>query len=972
VNAELTTASAQEQTLAPGTRVRVRDEEWLVQRVDRTSDHNQVLEVVGLSELVEGKEARFIAGLENDLGGGIEVVDPAETQLVADASPHFRESRLYMESLLRKKTPTDERLHLGHRAAMDEVPYQWQPALQALDQPRQRILIADATGLGKTLEAGVLMSDLIERGRGKRILVVALKSMMMQLQKEWWSRFTIPLVRLDSRGIQRIRQRMPTGHNPFFYYDKTIISIDTLKRGAEYRAYLENCRWDIVVIDEAQNAAKRGSGAGSQRHRLARLLAQRCDTMIMLSATPHDGQPRSFASLMNMLDPTAIANPDDYTREDVEGLFVRRFKGDIQDQVDSAFQERDVQICAADATAPEESAYETLADLDLATVEGEQSGNVLFRTTLEKALFSSPAACRNTVAGRLRHLEGDGRPARRAGLQEDIDQLNALKKQLDRIDAAQFSKYQRLLALLRKEMGWNGRDAQDRLVIFSERLPTLRFLKKHLTEDLSLPEKAVAVLHGGLSDTEQQEVMEAFGNDAADVRLLLASDLAAEGINLHYLCHRLIHFDIPWSLMVFQQRNGRIDRYGQERQPQIRYLVTSPAHPKIQGDLRILKVLIEKEQQAEANIEDPASLMGVYDAREEEHLTAQAIEAGQSPEDFEEILQDDEPDAMELLLGHGGAGSDSASLYEQQAEPLSLFGGDFAYARAALAHLQEHAADPPQHELDEDVPAVYVTATDELRDRFDRLPDEAWPEHDEFALSPSADRVQEAIRESRQEQSGDWPAVQYLWKLHPVMRWLDDKVVASFRRHEAPVLALPGLTPDEHIVVCSGRVPNLKGQPLVDRWVGIRLNGDPPDDAEDSEVLLFDKVVERAGLDKPRLPNRTASDADVSDLQPLVRPAVETMREWMSDRREDFEREINADLNEQLERLEALRSRHKRQKELELGEKDLLDAVAQGREEKEKRRVDRLFDEHLDWIESTMTTEDHAHIQVVAVLTGQR
>ena len=227
---------------APGSRVVIRDEEWLVRRVDPASDGGYLLSCDGVSELVRGRATLFLTVLEDD----ILVLDPSKTELVADCSSHFNDTFLYLEAQLRRSTPNDAHLHLGHRAVMDLVPYQLDPALQALRQPRQRILMADATGLGKTLEAGILTTELIQRGRGQRILVVALKSMLTQIQKELWCRFSIPLVRLDSVGLQRVRNNIPSNHNPFNFYDRTIISVDTLKSNLEYRNYLENAWWIAV------------------------------------------------------------------------------------------------------------------------------------------------------------------------------------------------------------------------------------------------------------------------------------------------------------------------------------------------------------------------------------------------------------------------------------------------------------------------------------------------------------------------------------------------------------------------------------------------------------------------------------------------------------------------------------------------------------------------------------------------------
>ena len=384
---------------APGMRAVIRDEEWMVKKIEINSLGNRALYCIGISPLVKDREAIFLSELEQ-----IQIIDPAEVRLVADDSPFYKKALLYLESQWRQQIPTDDHLHIGHQAAMDLMSYQLDPAKLSLQRPRQRILIADTVGLGKTLEAGILMSELILRGKGKRILVVTVKSMMTQFQKEMWNRFTIPLVRLDSKRIQKVRANLPSNYNPFFYYDKTIVSIDTLKRDVEYRTHLENAYWDIIVIDEAQNVAERGDHQ-AQRSRLAKLLAEKSDTMIMLSATPHDGRAKSFASLMNMLDPTAIADPQNYTPEDIKGLCIRRFKKDVKEQVSGSFLERKITLERCHASVQEESAFELFANMQLEMdLEKKKGAGRLFKTSLEKSLFSSPAACIKSIEARLKKL----------------------------------------------------------------------------------------------------------------------------------------------------------------------------------------------------------------------------------------------------------------------------------------------------------------------------------------------------------------------------------------------------------------------------------------------------------------------------------------------------------------------------------------------------------------------------------------
>ena len=948
------------QQFAPGARVEIRDAEWVIRRVDVTSDGGYQLTCEGISELVRGKSAIFLSQLEDQ----VQVLDPKTTELVQDMSPSFRQGLLYIESQLRQATPNDERIHVATDAAMDVVPYQLDPVKQALQQPRQRILIADAVGLGKTLEAGILVTELMQRGRGKRILVLTLKSMMTQFQKEFWSRFSIPLTRLDSIGLQRVRGRIPTNHNPFYYYDKSIISIDTLKQDNEFKMYLEHAYWDIIVIDEAHNVADRGTS--SKRTELAQLLASRSDTLIMLSATPHDGKAKSFASLMNMLDPTAISDPEHYVKDDFanKGLVIRRFKKDIKDQVSTEFKERSVHAMRHAATAAEEAAYRLLLDIPF-TMSGQynqQKQAHLVRIGLQKALFSSPAACLVSVEQRIKTLQKE---ASEPAVSNEIAHLHDFNHQLQQIDNAQWSKYQAFVTLVTKTMQWSKSQADDRLVIFSERIETLRYLHQHLSQDLKLKPEQIEQLHGGMSDVEQQDIVERFGKLDSPLRVLLCSDVASEGINLHYLSHRLVHFDLPWSLMVFQQRNGRVDRYGQEKDPEIYYLITESRNETIRGDTRILEILQQKDDQAYQNIGDPATFMGVFDVSLEEEITANAMAEGVDANDFDKSYQPNEQptegdDLMALFMQCITPTADTPAEPTEviTAEPtrLSLFTNDFAFVQAALAHISDQQA--IQLRVDASKQHIQLTAPDDLRDKFRQYPSEIYPEMGDFVLTADKASYLAEVKRARNDENA-WPKSHYLWTRHPVMEWLQERMLANTGRHQALVLGLNSqLAGNQAVFIVSALIPNRKAHPVIWSWYAVHTQGD--------QVMKIETLADfLSATQLTNLPN-TQKPVDLAILNRLKSTVIDRVNQTVIAEKNVFDAKMQPKLTEQIQSLLALRDKQNAQLELALESKS--ENLRASERQKKTRYLDRVFDDYQRWIQDTWQTEPQPYIQLIAVI----
>ncbi|PRP95254.1 helicase-related protein [Enhygromyxa salina] len=963
------TPAATEVRYAAGARVEIRDEEWMVRSVQGTATGGHALRVVGVSDLVRGRESMFLDDLDQ-----VTVLDPRETALVGDDSPQYRRTRLYLESLLRQSPPTSAALTIGHRGAMNVNQYQLVPAAKALAQPRARILIADGVGLGKTLEVGVLLAELIRRGRGRRILVVALRSVLEQFQGELWARFTIPLVRLDSRGIQRVQQQIPANMNPFHFYERVIISIDTLKRDTKYRRFLDDCRWDAIVIDECQHVAERSTqkGQASMRAQLAQRLARTCDALILTSATPHDGRPESFASLMNLLDPTAVTNPSEFTNEEIGGLYVRRFKKDIEHEVSESFQDRQLVPHHVSATPAEEALLAALATAEFKTIgrlskAGEFAGSgALFRTLLKKSALSSADALLSTLSERSKHPRLS-KPDKGAGSPEAahdralIGQLSKLARSAQAGEDTQQlpSKLARLIELLRSF-------GDDRVVVFSERIHTLDMLERVLGRELGLDDGAIRLFSGSLDDTSQQQTVKDFGSRDSKIRVLLCSDAAAEGINLHFYCHRLVHYDIPWSLITLEQRNGRIDRYGQTEQPQIHYLLTRAASEGIDADMQVLDRLVQKEHEAHKNLGDVQSLLHLQDAASEEQHVLEGVAAGHSPEQI--IPEVPDPATTESFSGLDFLAELAATQAQSEREAqelelapsISLYPDDLSFTLDAFGELASAYDDIQPATAHVEASGLEIVAPPDLARRFELLPPELQRDGDgRFKLTTDREFLMREFQRAR-ERSHDWPAWDLLWPLNPISEWLCDRLVAHMTRHAAPVIGVDqGLEPGQVCFMVHAVVSNQRSQPTISQWFGLCFTSaeQPP------TVIEAAQLIAQLGLDRP-----LANDGRARDTAPLLglrELAVDAAKAHMAAVRSARAKQLKPKIRAEIRRLDSWADARLDQLDDRIAAEKR--AVRAAQLEQEKARVERLQHERKQWFQEALATDAEPYLRIAAV-----
>ena len=830
-------------------RILCRDAEWLVTRVDSASSRqDQIVHCVGADDLTRGHEAAFLTQLDK-----IDPVDPRRTRLVRDESGGYAQAKLFLEAQLRQMPLTDPDPHVEGMGAFTPMAYQKEAVQRAIMQLRPRLLLADAVGLGKTIEVGMILSELMKRGQADRILVLAKKSMLAQFQAELWNRFEIPLVRLDSTGLGKLQLKIPASKNPFEVYHRIIISIDTLKDIGRYSHFLEDTRWDVVVIDEAHNVA---GGSNPEKHlsyRLARRLARRTNSMLLTTATPHNGKRETFGRLISLLDPSAIPDPKlrEYEASDIKPFFLMRFKEDVRGEAGDNFSPRHVvplEETTIAATPEEERVYRQLANIRQRVLDKKLVSNAIVQWGMYKSFLSSPEACRSTAEKRYKQLNAETQ------VSAEAQELETLLRHLEGQKIARSARFNLLLQEL-ETLKWTGSKASPRLLVFTESRVTQDHLATALAKHFKLkysdkheaqPDQALAIIHGGMPDVVLSATVESFGTGTSPIRMLLATDVASEGVNLHHQCHNIIHYDLPWSIITLIQRNGRIDRFGQRHSPVVRYLMVSTKEGFLDGDQSIFERLVDKVEEINRSTRTGESVLKLYDAKkEEEYIATRGIMAGDTgvldkvnPETvesagLEETLlaanQEGHDDWLAFLTGETDApGAPTGETVEKVVDNSRIRLMPHAdFLERGYRTLQQALEDPSYLPLQKTGEQFILNPPPDLRRRLGApgasgdvvfgataIPEESWPEDGHLYLTEDPDRVDQAIRAAL-AQKGQWSGELLLTEQHPVLQWLAERLMMLMKRDEAPLIASPHLDDGELLFCFIGQVSSRAGTPLI-------------------------------------------------------------------------------------------------------------------------------------------------------------
>ena len=542
------------------------------------------------------------------------------------------------------------------RLSFEPRPYQMVPLILALKQERIRLLISDDVGIGKTLESLLIAKELLDRKEISRFAVICLPHLCEQWQNEIKDKFGLDAEIIRSSTISRLEKKLQGNQNVFRDIPYQVISIDFIKADNRYKMFVDHCP-DFVIVDEAHTCARpRGANKGQQqRHRLLRELADKPNQqMVLLTATPHSGQTEEFQSLVGLLDKKfetyQLQTPKE--REELSKHFIQRRRADIKPYLgdETVFPE---QLRFDDNEQYEiGEAYKALLnDLinyikgGIKNAKGEENRKQRYiywdLLALMRGVMSSPAAGISMLENKIKNdKESSSAEEEEAVSGDSVYKFNETLKDLINGDDSVPTAYQKasrgerskLSAFVEALREIQDRDIDNKVkqalklvsfaldmgkspIVFCQYIQTAEYVGKYIAERMKSVKKykdvAVGVITSRLADEERKLKIDQLAENPRHV--LVCTDCLSEGVNLQQAFDTVIHYDLPWNPNRVEQRNGRIDRFGQTSPEVIISTMFAQNNPV---DKIILNVLYKKQEEIKKRLgiylpiaENDASLM---------------------------------------------------------------------------------------------------------------------------------------------------------------------------------------------------------------------------------------------------------------------------------------------------------------------------------------------------------------------------
>ncbi|WP_415854888.1 DISARM system SNF2-like helicase DrmD [Sinomonas sp. G460-2] len=659
----------------PGQVVEVRGSTWAVSNVqvqglprspadESVAQLSHVVDLQSLDEVSLGAQLSVVWELE--VGHAVTPAQGLPDLILADGFDEPETLAGFIDAMRWGAVTSADpnRLQAPFWSGVNVEAYQLEPLRRALGATRANLLLADDVGLGKTIEAGLVIQELFLRHRARTAVIVCPPSLSLKWQDEMREKFGLEFTIVNSELMAQVRRTHGLQANPFQIFPRVIVSMAWLPQLRAQRllrdvyAQASNPKtgsryaFDILVVDEAHHVAPsspstvtgvRGYAIDTRRTVAVRQLADKCEHRMFLSATPHNGHPESFTALMEMIDPRRFARGANLDSRALKDVTVRRLKADLTDK---GFKKRTVNTIVFEPADAEQRMFSLLDEVvaKSAKLNGTKPSGDIVTMLLKKRFLSSPFAFGMTLSNYLSSkagrglsddeyddIFGEGQSDEEEGLweQDESEKLRESKGsdpligaepgQLEELaswglsyESRADSRLDNLIGFLNGVCRPDGKHwSNERIAVFTEYAHTVEWLTRVLRQK-GYTEDRLAVIQGSTAPEDREYIRSQFTADPSKepVRVLLATDAAGEGIDLQTYCHRLVNFDIPFNPSRLEQRIGRIDRYGQTETPQVYHFVPESVSSTYASDLRFMQIIARKVAQVEYDLGSVNQVIG--------------------------------------------------------------------------------------------------------------------------------------------------------------------------------------------------------------------------------------------------------------------------------------------------------------------------------------------------------------------------